>query len=690
MQQKFRGIRTKIFLIATGAVFMTLLVLGLILSYQLREQSKADYLSNAKEQMKTAESAIELFYDQIDKDIVMMAEHSLLKRADSSITTYRSTNEDSQMTALENGGLEKEIYEVFEHYALTHKGTSYVYMGTEMGGYIQWPQGTTVAGYDPRKRGWYKAGIEGNGDIVRTDPYEEIQSKSLITSNVRSFKDEDGKLLGVVGIDVSQDVISSILKDIRFGKTGFSMIVHNSGVIMADGKNEANNFKQINEVSIDGLGQLIEGDAEVFETVIDGNVFTTSARKVDGTDWVLATFISNRELGERANEVIVLIAAISIGTLLVAGFIINLVSKQISKPITVLTDILQRLSEYDLTFDEASPANDYLSRKDEIGLLTNALAKMQVNFIDLIKIVARTSEHVASSAQELTATSHTLSISAEDVSQTISEIASGANDQAKEVAFVTTEINQLGELVNKESHHIHVINASAGEVDAYVTEGLKAVEDLIENSHRNNEIASEIGQIIGTTNEQAEKIQNASQMIKSIATQTNLLALNAAIEAARAGEAGSGFAVVANEIRQLAEQSDEFAIQIIEIIEVLSEKTQKGVSSMAKAEEVVEAQTKNVDLTNDKFYSISSAIQKMQNLIKDLTNMSSEMALKKDNIIASMETFSGVTQESAARTEEASATIEEQTASMEQISSASNELARFTEEMNVSVSKFKI
>ena len=381
--------------------------------------------------------------------------------------------------------------------------------------------------------------------------------------------------------------------------------------------------------------------------------------------------------------IFVLIAIISTGVL------ITFVRYLLTKPIANLSKIIDKLSKYDLTFDENDEAVKYLKRKDEIGTITKALATMQKNLIELIKDIQGNSQHVASSSEELTATSEESATAADEVAKTIEEIARGASDQAKETEQGVANISELGKLIEKEQGYVNDLNNSTKEVNKLKDEGFEVLRDLIEKTNISNESAKEIHGTIITTNESAEKIEAASQMIKNIAEQTNLLALNAAIEAARAGDAGKGFAVVAEEIRKLAEQSNSFTEEITLIIKELTDKTEHAVNTMQEVGKVVASQTESVELTNAKFQGIDGAIERMKEVILSINESGQVMETKKDEIIGIIENLSAISEENAASTEEASASVEEQTTSMEEISNASKSLSRLAEEMQENVGKFK-
>ena len=220
-------------------------------------------------------------------------------------------------------------------------------------------------------------------------------------------------------------------------------------------------------------------------------------------------------------------------------------------------------------------------------------------------------------------------------------------------------------------------------------EGDDSLKHLVEASELNNKAAEEVHEIIVKTNESAERISAAREMIQSISDQTNLLALNAAIEAARAGEQGKGFAVVAEEIRKLAEQSAGFTEDIRKDIDILKTDVEKAVNTMNSVAGLMEKQNEKMTETGDKFTQISEAIEKSQTIVRILDKSSKEIEEKNDNIVKAIENLSSVAEDNAATTEEAAAAVATQVQSMEEISGASENLANVAVELQEEVAKFR-
>ena len=193
-----------------------------------------------------------------------------------------------------------------------------------------------------------------------------------------------------------------------------------------------------------------------------------------------------------------------------------------------------------------------------------------------------------------------------------------------------------------------------------------------------------------TTNESARKISEAASMITEIAEETNLLSLNASIEAARAGEQGRGFAVVAAQIQKLAEQSNDSAKEIGDIIAVLLQDSEKAVEIMADVRSSMKEQSEHVERTDEAFGEIQGEIENSIEGMNLISGKTQNMDIARSKVIDGVQSLTAIAQENAASTEETSASVTEVSAIVNGISEKSGELRRVAQELENSMSVFKI
>ncbi|MBM7866498.1 methyl-accepting chemotaxis protein [Heliobacterium gestii] len=688
MVRNFKSLQTKFVSISVLVVMFTLVGVGGIVSYKTTEQAREDYFTHSTEQMKLVAQSIKMFYSQIDKDINMMAKDPVVMKADNSITTYKNNLQNNPITPSKNGGIEQQIFEVFKHYADAHHGTLYVYLGTKNSGYIQWPESSGFVNYDPLKREWYKAGLQGNGAIVRTAPYIDIVTNSLIVSNVRSFTDEKGEIIGVVAIDVDQSVISEMLYQMKTGETGFSMLIHNTGFIMADGNNPDNNSKKLVDVGIEGLDKLLIKQAQSFSLLIDGKKYIVNPYTVEGTDWILASFIQEDELTAGARKIISFITIISLIALVFTSVIFFISTRRIVTPIIKAAHYLEVIAKGDFSqeIDEK-----YLSRKDEVGVIINGISHMKSSLKQLVHRIRNESFNIQNEVESVLNNANVLSSNLEDISATTEELAAGMEETAassEEMTSTSQEIERAVRSISEKSQEGAYTARENREKAEETKRDVKAAQmkaaEIFFNTKEQLKNAIEESKVVG-------QIDVLSESIMHITQQTNLLALNAAIEAARAGEAGKGFSVVANEIRKLAEQSKNAVLKIQDItskvtgsVNYLSNSANDLLTFVST--EVVNDYSRMLNITEQ--YSDDS--KKMDDLVNEFNTTSEELLASIQGVLISIDGVARAADEGAHGTTDIAQRVSVAGNKSVEVMKQANKTTEITRKLLEEVAKFKL
>ncbi|MFC0212154.1 methyl-accepting chemotaxis protein [Paenibacillus chartarius] len=435
---------------------------------------------------------------------------------------------------------------------------------------------------------------------------------------------------------------------------------------------------------------LRSGETYIGEADIVGTTYLTMYRPIQNAKgevigmWLVGPKIE--KVSQNANQILNSIYLVMLIIALVAVVGSLLWIRSIIRPIRVINAQLRDIAEGegDLTKELRVYAND------EIGELAQTFNLMIANLRTMIRHIGFTSEQVAASSQELTASAEQTANVTEHSSTNAQRIAVASEQQLADVENSATAIVEMSKGIHQISSSAQVVSTSAILASGKASEGIKMVSALSERMTLIQHTFEELAASVKNLDERSAAIGKIVGMISGIASQTNLLSLNAAIEAARAGEEGRGFAVVAGEVRKLAEQSADSAKNITDIITLIQSDTSRLVDSMniSKAEVLEGAQL--VTATNGSFREIHQYVQEVAAQIQETSAASEQLSASSDEISHSMETIKESAVNAAASIREVSNNAEHQLSSMEEITASANALSHLAEELQTLVNKFKV
>lgn len=540
---------------------------------------------------------------------------------------------------------------------------------------------------------FFKNALKGEETLVEPRFIKEVNEYVVIYSVPIKCKE---KIVGCLLFNVNAKDMSNNIAKVTLKGEGTAFILDKEGNSVASA-----NFDDVinkhNEIKNSEKDELSKNVAEIHKKMIKGETGISKYKygidkylayaPIENTNgWSVGILVEESIVLKSLNK-LKLALAISVLISLLLSIILSLgISNKFSKKLVKAKNKLSLLSQGDftLTIDKKD-----INQGDEIGDIYKAINKTKESVGEILISIKDSSNIITEHSKELSAVSEEMVLSSENIASAIQESVKGNDNQCSGLNYIDNIMNNFSDKINIMIENIKNINTVSTEVVNKANISNKDMKNLFDSINDFDDIFKKFLVTIEGMNSKIDSVNKITYVINSIAEQTNLLALNAAIEAARAGEAGKGFSVVADEIRKLAEQSKDSAVEISNVIDGVLDESKNIISETNILDNEVQLQKQAIEKAIFSFEEISKSLGEINPIIKDTYNNSNNIKKDKDDIIIKIENSTSISQEISATTEEISASTEEFNSSSEEIANSASNLFKLTEDLNVKLKKFK-
>ena len=521
----------------------------------------------------------------------------------------------------------------------------------------------------------------------------------------------NGQLIGVLFGTYSLDKLQPIIQDIKFKQHGYGALLEDSGLYLvhptrpefagnmnlktgefsAELKNQENMSNGIDPRLSAAFTQALETHKRVHMQYKSTSANIEQVGSFIPIDmpgdrrWILQMTTTEADATSEITALSRMLIGLSGFSLLLVLGLTFWASRSFVRPILHINQVANEIAEGDLR-DRVKT----IRSQNELGQLADNMLLMNRNLRGLVQQVQSQSAQMAAASEELTASAHQSADASNQVAGSITEVARAAELQSENAAQILTVSRTMTEQVDQMSQAAEAVTGAAAVTTRSAEQGGQVVQQTIRQMNEIGQQTAAMQNHITELNTSSRDIQKMVTLISSIAGQTNLLALNAAIEAARAGEQGRGFAVVAEEVRKLAEESNQAAQTINSLVAKNETNLTQVVAAAQNGISGIQSGIALVNDTGETFKQIEDAIHRLSGQVTDITVAIRRIAEENQTLAEAIENIDTASKEVASETQSVSAATEEQSASMQEIASSSQSLANLAADLEAAIAKFRL
>ncbi len=499
------------------------------------------------------------------------------------------------------------------------------------------------------------------------------------------IKDNSGKVIGILFIGVPEEnyrlIIKEQMNEITFGETGYMYVMDSTGKLVIHPTKEGESL-----YAEDFAKEMIANKEGTTIYNWQGRDKMVSYTYYEPADWIIAS-------GTYIDEFEAPVVAIRNGIIgVVAVFIILgsafalLINRSISGGINSMIKDFKQISS------DALEGKIDTRASTDVGVdfvaIPTGLNEILKSLTDVISTVSINANNIAVTAEAMSTSIEETTAASEQIAQTVNELAKGSQDQSSKTEDVAHAMTDMTKTVQDVAANSQRAAETALQSNDIIQSMSRSAGELIAKMGAIQKAEAEAGEVIRELDKKSTQISEIVSLITSIADQTNLLALNAAIEAARAGEHGRGFAVVADEVRKLAEDSGNAAKQISGLIHDIQQGTTNAVNSIHKSSEEVSNGSSALNEALGRMKNVAEAGNNIAMMVQEIAAAAEEQSASIEEITSSVDEVAAISQEAAAGTQEASAGVEQQNSAMQELAKNAKELAGMAASMQEMVAKY--